>query len=107
MVKFLSVALGALLALAGPIRAAEFVLPNCDGELIYVSDGTQCVTVTIQNTSTAPASSQNYSIRYANGTVVNDTGNGPGQGAVANCFIQTITAHEVGAPTGKVTITLG
>jgi len=83
----------------------EYVLPRCDVETVWIGDGSTCVSVALTNTSSDPNSNQTYQASYKGGTKATDTGNGPGQGAVFNCNLLLITAHETAAPTGKVKVT--
>ena len=96
-----------VLAWSGMAQAltVEFGLPKCALEAIYISDGSTCVTVSIKNVSPNPASRQNYQATYQNGTKASDVENGPNQGAVFNCNITMITAHETVASTGAVQVT--
>lgn len=88
-------------AFASAVYAASTPLINCEAFPFYNSDGSECVTVVVTNTSTDPNSRISVTCLFQSGQQSSLT-LGPNQSTQFQTRILMIEAHEIGAPNGEV-----
>lgn len=110
------VLLGTLVALGSALPLADATtLKRCTPWTPYTSDGTNCVTREVQNTSSPNGnSSQNVTVTYKDGTTYATTLTGGGATRI-NCHVTEVRVHEqstpqssagFGSPSGTTSTTL-